>query len=90
LILPFLPDQSFGPYYVINPREVGWIIVLTSGIGFIGYILMKFLGANRGILLTGIFGSLVSSTIVTWTFSKKSKETSELSANYVVAIFRLS
>ena len=70
LILPFLPDQNFGPYDVINPREVGWIIVLTSGIGFIGYILMKFLGANKGILLTGIFGGLVSSTVVTLTFSK--------------------
>ncbi len=87
LILPFLPDQNFGPYDVINPREVGWIIVLTSGIGFIGYILMKFLGANKGILLTGIFGGLVSSTVVTLTFSKKSNETPELSANYAVAIF---
>jgi len=87
LILPFLPNQDFGPYDVINPREVGWIIVLTSGIGFVGYILMKFLGANRGILLTGIFGGLVSSTVVTWTFSKKSKETPDLSANYAVAIF---
>lgn len=87
LILPFLPDTNFGPYDVINPKEIGWIIVLTSGIGFIGYVLMKFLGANRGILLTGIFGGLVSSTVVTWTFSKKSKEAPELSANYAVAIF---
>ncbi|GHC53721.1 hypothetical protein GCM10008083_17270 [Ulvibacter litoralis] len=87
LILPFLPDKNLGPYAVVNPRDIGWIIVLTSGIGFVGYILMKFLGANRGILLTGIFGGLVSSTVVTWTFSKKSKETPELSANYAVAIF---
>ncbi|SDH30889.1 MgtC/SapB family protein [Winogradskyella thalassocola] len=87
LILPFLPDKNFGPYNVVNPSEIGWIIVLTSGIGFIGYILMKFLGTNRGILLTGIFGGMVSSTVVTWPFSKKSKETPELSANYAVAIF---
>lgn len=87
LILPFLPNQNFGPFDVINPREIGWIIVLTSGIGFIGYILMKFMGANKGILLTGIFGGLVSSTVVTWTFSKKSKETPALSSNYAVGIF---
>jgi uncharacterized membrane protein (DUF4010 family) len=43
LILPFLPDNYFGPYNIINLREVGWIIVLVSGIGFVGYILMKFL-----------------------------------------------
>ena len=87
LILPFLPNNYYGPYEVINPREVGWIIVLTSGIGFVGYILMKFLGADRGILLTSILGGLVSSTLVTFTFSKKSKETPELSQNYAVGIF---
>lgn len=87
LILPFLPNNYFGPYNVINPREVGWIIVLTSGIGFVGYILMKFLGTDRGILLTSILGGLVSSTLVTFTFSKKSKETPQLSQNYAVGIF---
>jgi uncharacterized membrane protein (DUF4010 family) len=87
LILPFLPNEFYGPYAVINPREVGWIIVLTSGIGFVGYILMKFLGTDRGILLTSILGGLVSSTLVTFMFSKKSKETPELSQNYAVGIF---
>ena len=87
LILPFLPNEFYGLYEVINPREVGWIIVLTSGIGFVGYILMKFLGTDRGILLTSILGGLVSSTLVTFTFSKKSKENPELSQNYAVGIF---
>ncbi|MDO9275960.1 MAG: MgtC/SapB family protein [Lutibacter sp.] len=87
LILPFLPNEFYGPYEVINPREVGWIIVLISGIGFVGYILIKFLGNDRGILLTSILGGLVSSTLVTYIFSKKSKETPELSQNYAVGIF---
>ena len=87
LLLPFLPDKNFGPFNVINPREIGWVVVLTSGIGFIGYILMKFLGSDRGILLTGILGGLVSSTVVTWNFSKKSKETPALSENYAIGIF---
>ncbi len=87
LFLPFLPNEYYGPYEVINPREVGWIIVMVSGIGFVGYILMKFLGTDRGILLTSILGGLVSSTLVTFTFSKKSKETPELSQNYAVGIF---
>jgi len=90
LILPFLPNEFYGPYEVINPKEVGWIIVLTSGIGFVGYILMKFLGTDRGILLTSILGGLVSSTLVTFMFSKKSKETPELSQNYAVGIFAAS
>jgi len=87
LILPFLPKTNFGPYNVINPSEIGWIIVLTSGIGFIGYILMKFLDSKRGLLLTGIFGGMVSSTVVSWIFSKRSKEQPQLSSSFAIAIF---
>lgn len=87
LVLPFLPNNYFGPYNIVNLREIGWVIVLTSGIGFVGYVLMKFLGTNRGILLTSIVGGLVSSTVVTYTFSKKSKETPILSQHYAVGIF---
>ncbi len=90
LILPFLPNKVIGPFDVFNPRELGWVIVLTSGIGFVGYMLMKFLGSGRGILLTGIFGGLVSSTVVTWVFSKKSKAVPELSGSCAVAILAAS
>jgi len=87
LILPFLPDTNFGPYNVINPSEIGWIVVLTSGIGFIGYILMKFLDSKIGLLLTGVFGGMVSSTVVSWVFSKRSAEHPALSSSYAIAVF---
>ncbi len=87
LILPFLPNEHYGPFNVVNPREIGWIIVLTSGIGFVGYLLMKFMGSNKGLLFTGIFGGLVSSTVVSWIFSKKSKEAPSFSNGFALAIF---
>jgi uncharacterized membrane protein (DUF4010 family) len=90
LILPFLPDQGLGPFGVINPQEIGWIIILTSGLGFLGYLLIKFLGHDRGILLTGIVGGLVSSTMVTWIFAKKSKEAPALSSHCATAILAAS
>ncbi|PZE17445.1 MgtC/SapB family protein [Putridiphycobacter roseus] len=90
LIFPFLPNETYGPYAVFNPRELGWVIVLTSGLGFAGYLLMKFLGSDRGILFTGILGGLVSSTVVTWVFSKKSKEVPALSKNCAIAILSAS
>lgn len=90
LIFPFLPDETFGPYDVLNPREIGWVIILTSGLGLVGYILMKFLGAKKGILLSGIIGGLVSSTAVTWVFAKKSKENEALSHNCATAILAAS
>jgi uncharacterized membrane protein (DUF4010 family) len=90
LLFPFLPNQTFGPYDVFNPRELGWVIILTSGLGFVGYMLMKFLGSDKGILITGIVGGLLSSTVVTWVFSKKSKEVPDLSINCAVAILSAS
>jgi uncharacterized membrane protein (DUF4010 family) len=86
LIFPFLPDESYGPNDAINPREVGWVVLLVSGIGFVGYLLIKFLGPDRGIILSGILGGLVSSTMVTWVFAKKSKETPALSPHCSTAI----
>lgn len=90
LIFPFLPDETYGPYSVLNPREIGWVIILTSGLGFFGYILTKFLGARKGILLGGIVGGLVSSTAVTWIYAKKSKENENLSASCATAILAAS
>src|SRR5690606_12150346 len=43
LIFPFLPNENLGPFNVLNPREIGWVIILTSGLGFIGYVLMRLL-----------------------------------------------
>jgi uncharacterized membrane protein (DUF4010 family) len=90
LIFPFLPDETYGPYDVLNPREIGWVIILTSGLGFLGYILTKFLGAQKGILLGGIVGGLVSSTAVTWIYAKKSQENKNLSASCATAILAAS
>ena len=90
LLLPFLPDINIGPYSVINPKEVGWVIVITSGIGFLGYMLVKFLGSSNGILITGLLGGLVSSTMVTWIFAKKSKSYPAIAANCATAILAAS
>lgn len=90
LIFPFLPNENYGPYDAINPREVGWVIILTSGVGFLGYVLMRIFGANKGTLLTGIIGGLVSSTMVTWIFARKSREHTTFNAIYTSAILAAS
>ena len=58
--------------------------------GFSGYILIKTLGNHRGILLGGLLGGLVSSTSITWVYSKKSKEDPSLSASCATAILGAS
>jgi uncharacterized membrane protein (DUF4010 family) len=90
LIFPFLPDETYGPYQVLNPREIGWVIILTSGLGLLGYALTKFLGPKKGILLGGIVGGMVSSTAVTWVYAKKSRENESLAESCGTAILAAS
>lgn len=78
LILPMLPDDPFGPDNLLNLRDIGWIAVLVLSISFIGYLLLKFGNPQKGILLTAFVGGLISSTLVAWTFSSRSRERRDL------------
>lgn len=86
LILPFLPNETFGPGEILNFYEIGWVVVVISIINFVGYFLMKFIGSKKGILATGILGGLISSTAVAWNFARQSKENKTLSHSYSAGI----
>ncbi len=60
IILPVLPNESLGPapFDVLNPHRIWLMVVLISGISFLGYVLMKLVDAQRGIGLTGLLGGL--------------------------------
>lgn len=74
VILPILPDQAYGPLGVINPYQLWLFVVIISGISFVGYFLVKWLGANIGLPLTGILGGLASSTAVTTTMAVSTRQ----------------
>lgn len=73
VILPLVPDASLGPWGVWNPRTIWWLVVLISGISFIGYVAVKWIGPRRGMGLSGLLGGLASSTAVTLSFSRLSR-----------------
>lgn len=75
IILPLLPNQNYGPppLDVLNPYKIWLMVVLISGLNFASYILVKVVGQEHGIGLTGILGGLVSSTAITLGFSQRSK-----------------
>ncbi len=58
---------------VFNPFKIWLMVVFISGISFIGYILMKTVGTNKGIGMTSFLGGLVSSTAVTIALAERSK-----------------
>ena len=65
VILPLLPDRPVDPLGALNPQRLWFVVVVTGSVGFVGYILARWLGTRRGALLTGAVGALVSSTAVT-------------------------
>jgi uncharacterized membrane protein (DUF4010 family) len=76
IILPLVPNRDFGPppLDVINPYKIWLMVVLISGLNFASYLLVKIVGAEHGIGLTGLLGGLVSSTAVTLGFAQRSRE----------------
>lgn len=88
IVLPVLPQEPLAgePFDVLVPYKLGLMVVFISGISFLGYVLSKAVGAQRGIGLTGLVGGLVSSTAVTLGFSQRSQSEPELSRPFALAI----
>jgi len=86
IIFPLLPERSFGPNDIINLRLIWVMVIFIALLSFLGYILTKYVGYKKGISVTSIFGGLVSSTALTFSFAKKSKENDALSSNFGVGI----
>jgi len=68
--LPLLPNRNIGPWETLNPRTIGWIVLLVAGISYIGYFAMRILGNRVGLLATAVIGGLVSSTAVTLAYAR--------------------
>jgi uncharacterized membrane protein (DUF4010 family) len=65
VILPLLPDRGYGPGGVLNPYELWWAVVVVAGLSFAGYLAIRLAGPDAGVLATGVFGGLASSTATT-------------------------
>ncbi len=74
VILPILPDRTFGPYDVLNPSNIWRMVVLISGISLSAYVVHRWLGATRGAIVAGVLGGLISSTATTVSFARQAKD----------------
>jgi uncharacterized membrane protein (DUF4010 family) len=73
IVLPVLPNRTYGPYDVLNPRQVWWMVVLIVAISLAGYVGAKLLGPRAGTWVGGALGGLVSSTATTVTFARRAR-----------------
>jgi uncharacterized membrane protein (DUF4010 family) len=78
VILPLLPPGPFGGWIGFRPRALWMIVLLFSGLNFIGFLARRALGPEGGYTVTGLAGGLVSSTAVTLDFSRESRRDPEI------------
>jgi uncharacterized membrane protein (DUF4010 family) len=79
VILPILPDKTYGPMEVLNPHNIWLMVVLIVGISVVGYFIYKFVDQRVGIISNGILGGLISSTATTVSYARKTVENKPVS-----------
>jgi uncharacterized membrane protein (DUF4010 family) len=78
VVLPLLPTGPLFGVLAIKPRALWTIVLLFSGLNFAGFMARRIVGASRGFGITGALGGVVSSTAVTLTFSRESRNQARL------------
>lgn len=73
VVLPVLPDEAYGPYGVLNPHRIWWMVVLIVGLGLAGYVAYKIFGQRAGAVLAGVLGGVISSTATTVAYARRSR-----------------
>jgi len=73
VILPLLPDASYGPFGAFQPRALWALVLLFAGISFAGYAVRRAIAGTQGDALAGLIGGLVSSTQVTLVHARTSR-----------------
>jgi uncharacterized membrane protein (DUF4010 family) len=90
VVMPLLPAGRYGPWGGIEPRGLWIIVLLFSALNFAGYLARKAVGPERGYGVTGLMGGLVSSTAVTFQFSRLSREDPSLGTGLAVGVLGAS
>ena len=73
VILPLLPNRDMGYLGVINPFKIWLMVVLIVAISLAAYLVSRFIDGNKGVVLSGVLGGLISSTATTAGVARRSK-----------------
>lgn len=62
VVLPILPNQTFGPYGALNPYLMWSVVIMVMVIAAAGHVAVRLYGPQYGLALTGLASGFVSST----------------------------
>ncbi|HEY3287695.1 MAG TPA: MgtC/SapB family protein [Gemmatimonadaceae bacterium] len=90
VVLPVLPTTIATPVGEVTPRATWMLVLVISGLNFIGHLARRVVGRERGYAVTGALGGLVSSTAVTWGFARSSRDEEALRPAYAAGVIGAS
>jgi uncharacterized membrane protein (DUF4010 family) len=64
LVMPLVPDESIALLGGLNPAKIWGLAILLAAISYLGYLAVRLMGPERGLVLSGAAGGMVSSTAV--------------------------
>jgi uncharacterized membrane protein (DUF4010 family) len=79
-------DPPWWHEFRIHPRKIWLMVVLISGISFLGYFAGKVIGAERGLVVTAVVGGLASSTAVSLSYAQRSHDNEPLVPQFAIGI----
>jgi len=85
VVLPLLPHEAIDPWGALKPYSLWLLVILISSLSLIGYVATIWLGNQRGAAVTGLAGGLVSSTAVTLSFSRQSRDETSRIPDFALA-----
>lgn len=85
-VLPVLPVGPVDPWGTVRPRLLWSVVILFSGLNFIGYIARHAVGHARGIPIAGLVGGILSSTAVTIDFARQSRREPALHRAFALGV----
>ena len=85
IVLPLLPDRTIDPWDALNPYSLWLLVLLISGLSLVGYVGTRVLGTGKGTLITGLAGGLVSSTAITLSFARQSRDDKRAATSFALA-----
>ena len=62
VVLPLVPDRSFGPFGALNPHSIWILVILIMTISAAGYLAIRTVGARFGLPIAGFASGFISST----------------------------
>lgn len=74
VVLPLLPDEPIDPWGMLVPSALWKIVVLVMGVGMLGHVALRLIGARWGLPVAGFFSGFASSTAAVAGFGQQSRQ----------------